>query len=103
MKIQITEDDIARGTPQSCYYCPVANVLSKLTHSRYCVVVTPNFAHFYVVAHFYVDKNKIHFPKEKKMLVLPPEVTDFILKVDDYQEVAPIEFELPIETLPTHL
>lgn len=85
MRIDVTQEDIDRGTPDNCLYCPVARALNR---------VLPNEV-------FAVRKAEIiralDEDGETQVIAPPQEVIDFVAAFDSCEPVAPFSFELDLD------
>jgi hypothetical protein len=77
VQIEVTQADIAKGVRASACECPVALAMDRAT-GRSCTVG---------VSCGHVDDVSVEFP---------PEVSDFVLKFDSREPVAPFTFELSL-------
>lgn len=80
MKIIVTAEDIAAGRQSEPSDCPIALAIARVFGER--VLVCPE---------------RLMSIEPYPELQLPAKVADFINRFDDGLEVAPFEFELPLE------
>lgn len=86
MKIQVTEDDIARGIKSDCKFCPIAIAVKRATHQRIGVFVQSHAVYF-------LRPDVMQKPFHASYL--PLEVENWINDFDEgKKEMQPIEFEL---------
>lgn len=87
MKIQVTEEDIAKGERCSSAFCPIARAVKRVL-GKDCAVGSATMTVFTPVKH--EDFSAADFYE------LPPEARDFIRRFDSFDDeaVTPFEFEL---------
>jgi len=79
--IHVTEDDIKRGQPEDCYFCPIALAAKRDLKEKDLIVTS--------------DEIIIEKPHRRGIL-LPYEAANFVFDFDHDVPVQPINFEIDI-------
>lgn len=88
MKVDVTQEDIDRGMPKRCSFCPVAKAIQRATGNKYFYVAVSGSelcdSVRAVTRTDYIDA-----------IDLPPEVLVFLTRFDAGKPVEPFSFEFP--------
>jgi hypothetical protein len=85
--VQVTRDDIRRGQPEKCQYCPIAHALRRVIKPECGFLVTEFWVAIYPTIHTSGPSYDARLPLFAHL---------FVKSFDNCEQVEPITFDLDI-------